>query len=106
MSLKQVTFDLFLSSVRFHLASYQLVVWLHGKLVQIHEDVSIISYTTSGVALHGRGSSQGLSSSATGLSANGSAIHTVGANAGVLGCLCIAVPRSVELHKTKQWLLK
>jgi hypothetical protein len=88
MALKQVTFDLFLSSLQFTLSCYQLVVWLHCKLVQMQEDISAAPL---------QGSNYGRQ--------NQSAGATLPATVGPLsGCLQTFPPGHVELHKVKQWL--
>jgi hypothetical protein len=90
MALKQVSFDLFLSSLQFTLSCYQLVVWLHCKLVQMQEDIAA-------VPLQGSNSSYGRQ--------NSSASAALSASSGPLsGCLQAFPPGQVELHKMKQWL--
>jgi hypothetical protein len=90
MALKQVSFDLFLSSLQFTLSCYQLVVWLHCKLVQMQEDISA-------APLQGSNSNYGRQ--------NQSAAATPPAALGTLsGCLQASPPSHVELQKMKQWL--
>jgi hypothetical protein len=90
MALKQVSFDLFLSSLQFTLSCHQLVVWLHCKLVQMHEDIAA-------VPLQGSNSNYGRQ--------NQSAAATPPAAFGPLsGCLQTFPPDHVELQKMKQWL--
>jgi hypothetical protein len=90
MALKEVSFDLFLSSLHFTLSCYQLVVWLHCKLVQMQEDIAA-------ALLQGSNSNYGRQ--------NQSAGTIPPASSGPLsGCLQASPPSQVELHKMKQWL--
>lgn len=117
MSLKDVDFNDFISCLRFPLSCYQLVVWLHCKLAQVYEEIGSVSASTGGsTSPMGRGQTgkaaapAGQTQATTTATANSSSGGGEGGGAQQeptkLGILLVHPPKTVELHRLKQYLTK
>jgi hypothetical protein len=119
MALKEVDFNGFISCLRFPLSCYQLVVWLHCKLVHINMEIGSASTSSGGATSPmgrgqvGKGATPGgqthANKPATASSSNGG---NDGDGGGAqqeptkLGILLVHPPNAVELHRLKQYLTK